>query len=211
MPLSGIPAEQLEHVFSEYHQIKATSNVTGKGVGLGLSIVNKICHLLDYPLQLSSTVNVGTTFSLSLPVGHQTNRALENSTSGETTLAGRKVLIVDDDEDILLGMQLVFSSWGCQTLLASNADDAVKMVFDEPIQPEYLLCDLQLAGGKSGLDVIRAINRDRPNPLPAAIVTGNTSPHRLKEIKAEGVTILHKPVVPDALKSTISSSLLGVT
>ena len=202
----GIPEVEVKHIFSEYHQIK-DSSTTGKGVGLGLAIVDKICRLLEYTLTLSTTENVGTTFNLLVPIGNSRLCTPEKQKPDSESLKGRKILVVDDNEDILLGMELLFSSWGCTPLIANNAGDAIDLVRNETPDPEFLVCDLQLAGHRSGLDVIKEINSQRDIPIPASIVTGDTTQARLKEIKAEGITVLHKPVVAETLKETICTSL----
>jgi len=203
----GIPEEDRDKIFSEYHQLDGSDPSNRRGVGLGLAIVDRICKLLGHRVEVDSSVGRGSTFSLSVPKGLPVESSSRTDTDTAQSLTGKRVLIVDDNEDILLGMQLIFNSWGCTPMVASSAAEAVELVGDSSNDPEYLLCDYQLTGKQSGLDVIREINRNREHPVPAAIVTGDTTAARLKEIQSEGIMVLHKPVVPESLKKSICSSL----
>jgi signal transduction histidine kinase/ActR/RegA family two-component response regulator len=199
----GIPAESVEDVFSEYYQLHNPARDRTKGLGLGLAIVRRLCELMDMPLEMESVDGKGTKFKLIVPGGDpaQLSKAVEQSVPMKAT--GGRVLVIDDEALVLQSMRHMLEGWGCEVMLAESARDALKIIALTDVTPQVILSDYRLRDDLNGVDAIAAIRESVEKKLPAVIITGDTSPQRLKDAKGSGFELLHKPVSPDQLHQTL--------
>ena len=205
----GIPASDLDAIFSEYHQLNNPERDRAKGLGLGLAIVKRLCSLIDANISVQSQVGNGSTFTLRLPLGEVVLSLPQTDTgAAHRSLSGLSVILVDDEQDILEGMQNIFERWQCTAHCASNADDALRLVTSEAIEPELLVCDYRLPGPQNGIELIRAIREELNHPVPAILITGDTGPERLREAAASQLIVLHKPIAPPDLRVAIEAALV---
>jgi signal transduction histidine kinase/ActR/RegA family two-component response regulator len=195
----GIPLEAQPHVFEEFYQVDNPGRDRSRGLGLGLAIARRLAELLDLPLTMSSAVGVGTTFTIGLQAA-PSSAPRPRSVPRVVRLASIHVLVVDDEPEIREGMRLLLEDLGCRVELAANAAEAVRLA--ERARPDVVLCDFRLRND-DGLHAIRQLRALHPG-LPAALVTGDSSPDRLREAHAAGVGLLHKPVRPDTLVAAIN-------
>lgn len=196
----GIPAEFTEDVFSEYYQLNNPARDRSKGLGLGLAIVRRLCELMDMPLEMESIEGHGTLFRLIVPGGDPAQikkKAFRGGAPMEAT--GRRVLVIDDELQVLQSMRYMLESWGCEVLLAESARDALKVIALTDEVPEVILSDYRLRDNLNGIDAIAVVRESVERELPAVIITGDTSPERLKEVTQTGLQVLHKPVSPNEL------------
>jgi len=187
----GISEADQARVFHEFYQVGNVERDRANGLGLGLSIVERLARLLQLRLTLESVVGQGTTLTLSLPI-----QALPLSTApvGDTFgqgVVGRRVLVVDDEDQVRQSMGLLLSELGYQVTLADGTVQALEALDKGPV--DILLCDLRLREGDDGLRTIGAVLARQPQ-VRVALITGETSPERLREIEASGVQVFHKPV-----------------
>ncbi len=191
----GIPLEEQERVFREFYQVGNVERDRTKGLGLGLSIVQRLCALLGARLGLQSAPGIGTTVTLRLPL--DLSAPVPTPAPPQTPLRpGLKVLVVDDEAQVREGMRLLLTELGCQVHLAEGSAQAARIAADVPL--DALLTDLRLRAGDSGLQVLREVQARQPG-LRCALITGDTAPERLREARAAGVPLLHKPVSVEAL------------
>ena len=113
--------------------------------------------------------------------------------------------MIDDEKAILQGMQSIFAAWGSKVLLAESASEAITLIAEQDFVPDIILSDYRLRDNKTGIDAIEAIREELNSDVPAIIITGDTSPERLKETNASGFYLLHKPVTPDAMRQVLLS------
>ena len=199
----GIPAESKEDVFSEYYQLNNPARDRSKGLGLGLSIVRRLCELMDLPLEMDSVEGRGTVFKLVVPGGNPAQIVTANKPSASKSAQGRVVLVVDDEPQVLQSMRHMLEGWGCEVMLAESARDALKVIALSDETPEVILSDYRLRDNHNGVDAVAAIRESVETRIPAIIITGDTSPERLKEVKKTGLQLMHKPVNPDELHDTM--------
>ena len=200
----GIPENELENIFSEYHQLENPERDRQKGLGLGLAIVRRLCLLMNLQLKVESTLASGSTFTLLVPAGDSEKiKQVEKSSYDENNHIGCKnVIVIDDETDILKGMEIVLNSWGCVTTIADSGNAAMSALdVNEP--PEIIIADFRLRNNESGLDVIQAIRDEFNTEIPAVLITGDTAPERLQQAAEASVQVLHKPVKPEELKSIL--------
>jgi len=202
---SGIPIAEQARVFEEFYQINNPGRDRSKGLGLGLSIVKRIVGLLGYRIELASTPGRGSRFTLTLPdalVQAPQAPAGEEPAAPDLDVSGLRVLVIDDDSEVRLAIGLTLRSWGCVPTIAASLDEARALLAAEGGRADVLLSDLRLSNGVDGIAAILALQAEF-GPLPAALLTGDISAERLRELKAAALTVLHKPVRPEALRELL--------
>jgi signal transduction histidine kinase/CheY-like chemotaxis protein len=195
----GIPPAAVPHVFEEFYQVDNPGRDRSRGLGLGLAITRRLAGLLNLELSMQSTVGVGTTFTIGLPPAAP-GALRPPSAAREVNLDSICALVIDDEPEIREGMRLLLEDLGCRVALAAGTADALRAA--ERVRPDIVLCDFRLRED-NGLHAIEEL-RKRYAGLPAALVTGDASPDRLREAHAAGVAVLHKPVRPEALAAAIN-------
>lgn len=205
---SGIPKDQLEDIFIEFHQLQNPARDRRRGLGLGLAIVKRLANLLQYDIKVASHFGRGSCFSISLPLASETTareaiKLTETAFLPNNSLAGCQVLVLDDDISVLESMQGLLSYWGCYVITAGSPSEAVDKVMASLQKPELLIIDYRLTDNVSGIDVARNLQNRFGYPIAVLIITGDTAPERLREADASGFPLLHKPVQPAKLRSTL--------
>ncbi len=200
----GIPSNQQENVFSEFNQLGNPERDKQKGLGLGLSIVRRLCRLMHVGIELSSQENQGTTVLLTLPLGKSTDE-IEQEMSDSMTVGDSKILVIEDDFAILEGMSLLLETFGFQVLKAIDSEQALEI--SKVSRPDLIIADYRLPGSIDGLELIDAIRDQHEICMPAVLVTGDTAPDRMRKTESADVVVLHKPVEPEVLESTITEAL----
>ena len=198
----GIPEEAAEDVFSEYYQLNNPSRDRANGLGLGLAIVRRLCELMDMPLEMESVEGKGTVFRLIVPGGDpaQLDRIV-NPEFSPLQATGKQVLVIDDETQVLQSMRHLLESWGCEVMLAESARDALKVMALTDVSPDLIISDFRLRDDLSGVDAVEAVRESLESRIPAVIITGDTSPARLREVSGAGLHVMHKPVNPDELQA----------
>ncbi len=198
----GIPEEATEDVFSEYYQLNNPSRDRSNGLGLGLAIVRRLCELMEIPLEMESVEGKGTVFRLIVPGGDPAQLSAQGTPDPSPLQAeGRQVLVIDDETQVLQSMRYTLESWGCEVMLAESARDALKVMALTDGSPDLIISDFRLRNHLNGVDAVEAIRESLERPVPAIIITGDTSPERLREISGTGLHVMHKPVNPDELQA----------
>ncbi|WP_207485817.1 PAS domain S-box protein [Arenibaculum pallidiluteum] len=199
----GIAPERQGEVFEEFFQIGNPERDRSKGLGLGLAVVRRLARLLGHELRVRSVPGRGSTFSVEVPLAAPAAPALGAADGREPLHEAGRVLVVDDEALVRMGLQAMIEGWGYDVASAGTVAEAVEVV-QRGFSPEVLLVDYRLRAGETGLHVIRAVKGRIGDDVPAAIVTGDTAPERLAEAKAGGYRLLHKPVAARELRSVVS-------
>jgi signal transduction histidine kinase len=200
----GIEPQEQEHVFEEFYQIGNASRDRSKGLGLGLSIVKRTAALLGSDVGLYSVMGEGTRFELNLapaPAGSRPQlKAASESRLEVGMLPGLRVLVVDDEEEILRSMHGLLTQLGCDVRCAPDGDEAMALLTNDFV-PQVLLIDHRLRN-ESGIDVIARLG-ELLGPVSAVLVTGDTEPATLQIARAAGHRVIHKPVQGHLLAQTL--------
>lgn len=202
---SGIPKDELDSIFEDFVQLDNPSRTHKEGVGMGLSIVKHIAKLLGHRLNVESSIDVGSTFSIEIPLGQDCNsEPIQNDSSSNAApdRPGPSVLFVDDDERIIDATQLRMSASGFQVQVAISAETAISLV-DGGLRPDVIVTDFHLPK-VNGLELIDLIRVKTGDNLPAVLVTGDMILKK-KESEFENCTVLNKPMDVEQLVSTIKS------
>jgi len=198
----GIPQSKRRAVFKEFHRLDQGARVA-RGVGLGLSIVERIARVLDCEVVLRSNVGRGSRFSIEVPriAAQPLLRAVSRTAAGQ--LAGTVALCIDNEPAILDGMQTLLGGWGCRVLKAADLPQALAAIEGSGREPDGLLVDYHLDGG-NGMAAIAELRRRFGGSLPAILLTADRSVHVREEARVADVHVLHKPVKPASLRALIT-------
>src|SRR6202161_1849924 len=201
----GIPHSKRRAVFKEFHRLDQGARVA-RGVGLGLSIVERIARVLDSEVALKSVVGHGSRFSVEVPRAAAAAAipvVAAMTRTGAGRLTGTVALCIDNDRSILDGMEKLLGGWGCRVLTAADLTEALAAMDLSGLEPDGLLVDYHLDGGH-GIAAIPELRRPLGRDLPAILITADRSLHVREEAQAEGVHVLHKPLKPASLRALIT-------
>ena len=205
----GIAEDQQRKIFGEFYQLAPPEPGRLGGLGLGLSIVDRLGLLLKHPVELASRPGKGSRFSVSVPLV-ATRGAIADAEPPATFadhVKGRLIVVIDDDPLVLEGMRGILRSWGCRVVAAASDSAALPLLAEEYRQPDLIISDYRLADGKTGIEAIDCLRAALGSTVPAFLISGDTGPERLREATASGYYLLHKPVPPMALRTTLNRLL----
>ncbi len=201
----GIPDGEQQRIFSEYHQLENPERDRKKGLGLGLAIVRRLCDLMKVKIALESSPGAGSTFTLTLDIGDANQVRSSDPVPSSQGILPCRTIVIDDEEDILLGMSSLLSGWGCIVSTAASGDEALEHLEAMP-DLDLIIADFRLRENESGLGVIQRIRAHYGRNLPAILITGDTGAERLKQATLADVEVLHKPVETETLRKMIKQS-----
>jgi signal transduction histidine kinase/ActR/RegA family two-component response regulator len=201
----GIPNDQIERAFQEFQRLD-TSNAAERGLGLGLAIVRRLARLLDLQIQIESVVGVGTSFVVHVPAVPEQLSASHPENRYDPSLAGKRILLVDDDPLVREGLAREIADWGARVTLVGSVDGALWAMGDA--RPDIAIVDRDLGPNASGVDLLALLNASFDRTIPAVIVTGATDSAALDELRRSGAAWLIKPIDPAVLRAKVSELLL---
>jgi CheY-like chemotaxis protein len=121
----------------------------------------------------------------------------------------RLVVVIDDDELVLEATGELLKSWGYRVLMASSDRAALSRIAGHRLRPDLIICDYRLSAGRTGIEAIGQLRTILAAPIPSVIISGDTLPERLRELRASGHHLLYKPVAPTTLRSLVEKLLHG--
>ncbi|KAA0890030.1 PAS domain-containing hybrid sensor histidine kinase/response regulator [Pusillimonas sp. ANT_WB101] len=200
----GIPPNHLQQIYEEFHRFEQPFDWDGRGLGLGLSICQRISTLLGHTLGARSQVGRGSMFSIAVPRAEAPAvlmPPLERSKRRDVSLDGLRVLCVDNDSDILAGMQALLQRWRAEVICATTIDEALALMAENP---QVLLVDYHLHDRLDGLDGLDALRELAPG-VPGALLTADGSDSLKQAARARGYRVLTKPVRPASLRAFLAA------
>jgi signal transduction histidine kinase/CheY-like chemotaxis protein len=203
----GIEDAHRERIFEEFYQVGNPERDRGKGLGLGLAIVRRIALLLQHPLELRSRAGHGSVFRIWVPnalaVTDETDATVVRATDA---LAGKRVLVIEDDAAVLDATLSLLRSWGCDARGAASLQALVEGT-EFHGRLDAIVADYRLPGAHTGVDVVRSVWAYQGRRVPSLIVSGDVVPQRVAEIEALGMGFCAKPVVAAKLRSWLAAVL----
>jgi Na+/proline symporter/signal transduction histidine kinase len=203
----GIPPSKQKQIFEEFHRGGEASPWGEKGMGLGLATVDRMTRLLGHSVAVRSAPGHGSVFSVTMAraIPAVSTPAEGGSQIPLHPLAGLTVLCIDNEPDILAGMNALLSRWGCNVLLAAHPQEAERLLGEGGGGPDVLLADYHLGTEENGLSLLRRLAAGRP----AALITADHSEELAQQVRDAGFTLLRKPVKPAALRAFLSAQGSG--
>jgi CheY-like chemotaxis protein len=203
----GIPRDKQALAFKEFQRF-ATGPGAEHGLGLGLSIVERISRILDHPVDLRSEPDRGTAFTVQVPRSRAPTAAAPPP-AVQPTLgpAPAAVLCIDNQTSILDGMRALLVTWSCSVRTATGFADLERLLESDPRPPDLVIADYHLDGGADGIACIAAVRRRFGADLPAILITADQSEELRTRARAQGLPVLHKPIKPAALRALMQRVL----
>ncbi|MBN9044535.1 MAG: hybrid sensor histidine kinase/response regulator [Rhizobiales bacterium] len=202
----GIAPQKLELVFREFTRLDEGMR-EAEGLGLGLSIVDRIARVLALPLSVRSVPGKGTAFTLRIPVCRDAAPAEESrgrrGVRRALELTGLDVVCIDNDANILAGMETLLGGWGCKVTVLGSGAALKTFCAGRDVPPDIIVADYHLLH-ENGLDMIGFARESFRAAIPAILLTADRSREVSRRAEDENVTVLHKPVRPAALRSLLS-------
>lgn len=200
----GIPAGKQKIIFKEFQRLPQGVQAA-RGLGLGLSIVERIARVLDHKIALRSASSKGSSFMVQLPTAAAVARSSMVRASGTRPaipLDAVAVMCIENDIRVLEGMKALLGGWGCHVVAAPGLAKALAALREGP-RPDVLLVDYHLDEG-NGIDAIKALRAKIADGLPAALVTAERGPQVRDAARANGIHVLYKPLKPAMLRAFIA-------
>jgi PAS domain S-box-containing protein len=202
----GIPADQLQAIFLEFNQLDAGRAADRRGVGLGLAIVDRIAGILGCRVQVRSVPGRGSVFAIEVPLVRDLPQpgSIESGPRPVTgdPLPGRRLLVIDNEEAILVSMAALLGQWGCEVLVATSYEEALKTLDGKA--PEVILADYHLDHGRTGCEAVRGLREHFRRELPAVMITADRSDDCRRALQRLGMPLLNKPLKPGKLRAALS-------
>ncbi|MBF0332727.1 MAG: PAS domain S-box protein [Alphaproteobacteria bacterium] len=204
----GIPPDQLQAIFREFHQLGNPSRDRRQGLGLGLAIVERLAALLGHRISVRSTPGRGSVFAIELPlVARDAPARRPTQLSLGIGRRGACIAVIDDEPDVLDSTRLLLESWGHMVIGGPDASTVLDGVALLGRRPDVIIADYRLRNGSTGQTAISQVRTRLHAAIPAVILTGDTAPERMRHAQANGLGLLHKPVPPATLRATIDGIL----
>ena len=192
---NGIPDENLNNIFDPYFTTKQ------KGSGLGLAVCYSVIKSHKGHIKVESTLGVGTTFHIYLPVfeGHQHER--KNVEEGTFSASGGRILVMDDEDSIREMMGDILSSYGYVVDFARNGEEAVSLYQDDTY--DVVILDLTIPGGMGGKETMKELLRIDPR-VKVIVSSGYSSDPIMSDYKQYGFrNVIAKPYKMEELEEVI--------
>ena len=206
----GIAAHHRAAIFGEFTRLERSSPWGEKGLGLGLSICDRIARLLGHALELRSQPGRGSVFGVRVQRSHAPSTAAPHPSpplDAGAALTGLVALCVDNDATILEGMELLLGRWGVQVFKAESAAEARLRFAAAPV--EVVLADYHLGEGPDGLALLGELRQSAQRPLMAALITADYGTELATRARALGYPVLRKPLKPAALRAFLTAVRAG--
>jgi signal transduction histidine kinase/CheY-like chemotaxis protein len=213
----GIPEDQLERIFEEFYQIRHGNQETGKGFGLGLSIVSRLTKLLDTPIRVSSRRGEGTTFTLKLAAAVTNLQPVQMPSPTvaplvlPTAARGGCILLVDDEAAVRNATALFLTIDGHEVKSAGSPEEALAIARQCGDSLDVIVSDYQLNASLNGADLIEKLRELQQREIPAVVLSGDTMKVTPRCASISSCRVFHKPVDAEELSAHIRQVLEGAT
>src|SRR5277367_2540936 len=200
----GIPILKRGEIFKEFHRLEQGARIA-RGLGLGLSIVERLARVLNHGIALDSNVSGGSVFSVTVPVAKAVNHtaAVTSATPlSKTPMSGSLIVCIENDLAILDGMKTLLKAWDAEVIAVADPDAAIEAIAAAGSRVTGLLVDYHLDRG-NGIAAIRDIRRRFGEAIPAILITADRSPHLQLAAREEKIAVLNKPVKPASLRALL--------
>jgi signal transduction histidine kinase/CheY-like chemotaxis protein len=200
----GIPVLKRGEIFKEFHRLEQGARIA-RGLGLGLSIVERLARVLNHGIALDSNASGGSLFSVTVPTAKDVNHtaAVTSATPlSRTPMSGSLIVCIENDAAILDGMKTLLTAWNAEVIAVADPEAAIEAIEAARKRVTGLLVDYHLDRG-NGIAAIREIRRRFGNSIPAILITADRSPHVRAAAREENVAVLNKPVKPASLRALL--------
>lgn len=214
----GLPPDQTDRIFEEFYQLGNPGRDRTQGLGIGLAVVRRLSNLLGHDVHVRSVVGKGSCFKVVVRPEQVVAGPPEGSPDTAQAVnfmrplrLPERVLVLDDEDDILAAVTRVLESYGVQVIAVSTCEQALAVLQsgDAGRRVDAFLCDLRLGEGANGLDFATSLAPRFGIHLPTILITGETGPEALQQVRQSGLQAIFKPVTANRLLEALAVSRLG--
>ncbi|MDD5028093.1 MAG: ATP-binding protein [Rhodoferax sp.] len=201
----GIAPEHHQAVFGEFFQVSNAARDRTKGLGLGLSIVQRTADLLGLAVHLRSRLGLGTCVTVTLPLVEADPNALAVGATEDSTpleLTGVDVLVIEDDALASQALTVLLQGWGMRVFEAGSLAQALEQMANGWV-PGVIISDYRLQDEVNGIEAIESLRRELNVGVAACLMSGDSQPSLAQQAQEAGLTLLQKPVRPAKLRSLL--------
>ncbi|MEH0667338.1 hybrid sensor histidine kinase/response regulator [Vibrio scophthalmi] len=203
----GIDEDKQQEIFEEFNRGSHAQDGQGlrdQGLGLGLAISKGIAHVLNHEIGMRSWPGRGSVFSIRLPRAvHASPAPVPAAAPSVGDLSHLRVLCVDNETDILVGMETLLGRWGCEVRSATDLVSALAAM-DEQWQPDVILSDYRLDHGRTGLEVLQQCRLRLGARFKGVIISADRTQEMMQGIESSGFAFIAKPVKPLKLRAMLN-------
>ncbi len=212
---AGIPENEHDHIFDEFHRCR--NHVHQDGLGLGLAIVARMADATGHVVDFKSEAGRGSVFYVSVPLSHMQSDVVDEFRSESSAIPAKLkledafIVVVEDDPDVRDAMQTLLSRWGAKCVTGNGLQQIEERLDEVERVPDLILADFNLIDDVVGPDVVRLIRArfetaGRP-VIPSVIVSATPTDLAVKKAAAEKCEFLAKPVEPAELRALLTHLL----
>ncbi|NRB70002.1 MAG: hybrid sensor histidine kinase/response regulator [Vibrio sp.] len=199
---TGIDEDKQQEIFEEF--TRGSQVRSDQGLGLGLAISKGIAHVLGHQISMRSWPGKGSVFSITL---HRSAEALVQPQAAPSAavsdLSHLNVLCVDNEPEILVGMEKLLARWGCNVRTATDIVTSLQCI-DEEWLPDVILSDYRLDNGRTGLEVLQQCRLRLGDNFKGVIISADRTNDMMEGIKSNGFSFVPKPVKPLKLRAILN-------
>jgi signal transduction histidine kinase len=195
----GIAASAQQDIFTEFYRAE-TTRALHDGLGLGLSIVKRLCEIIGADISVHSQVGQGSVFSVTTCFSaatsekgiHQTHQSVKPP-HPHRSLQGKYIAIIEDNPIIVEAYRQALASKGAYVHVLSEFENELEIQLESIDHIDCILCDYRLSQ-TTGDVLIQKLRENYNEEVPAIIVTADTSPSHMNLFAELNVKVLHKPI-----------------
>jgi signal transduction histidine kinase/CheY-like chemotaxis protein len=205
----GIAEDQRSRIFEEFYQVDNPERDRQRGLGLGLSIVDRAARLLGHKVTVSSQLGKGSSFAITLPLSETRDvdhPSVQDQSNLQLELTGRLIAVIENEGSIRTGMQNLLQSWGCKVVVADSAATMIEQLDSLGEEIEMVISDFGLRGPTNGIGAIAALRQRYGAQLPGLLFTGDISKETHTLATEAGLQILYKPANAEAIRKGITAA-----
>ncbi|WP_116811015.1 CHASE3 domain-containing protein [Steroidobacter cummioxidans] len=207
----GIPEDQLDRIFEEFHQVRQGNGEAREGFGLGLSIVSRLTKLLDIPIGVSSKPGAGSSFTLKLVAAVYSLQPARTVVPIVPSLSRMgRILLVDDEAAVRDATALFLQMDGHEVRAAASPEEALRVIQQWEQSPDVIVSDFQLNATLNGAELIEELRELWQLEIPAVVLSGDTMKVSPRCASMSACRVFHKPVDAEELSAHIRRILDGV-
>ncbi len=200
----GIPANRMDRLFRSFSQVDASTTRTYGGTGLGLAICKRLSQLMGGDITVESRMGEGSTFTFTIQAEAAAGPARTFLQDDQPHLAGRHLLIVDDNATNRRILQRQAEAWGMTTCAVAGGQEAlVELCRDKPFDAAVLDMQMPEMDGLTLAEELRSVQQGKALPLLLLTSLGGLSGEQRAVADANFAATLTKPVKPSQLYETL--------
>lgn len=197
----GLSVEAQQKVFDTFYREKEAKQLSDKGLGLGLAIVQQATSLLDLNIGMQSELGKGSLFYVDVPYGEPALIGAVWPIEKQAPI-DKLIWIIEDDKTMRDGLETILHSWNCRVESLGSGKEVQQLLDRNSAPPEIIIADYQLIN-ETGLELLVKIRQHYRRDITAIMVTGTTNLKTRDKIEQAGCKLIMKPVKPDDLNSIL--------